>query len=75
MGQILVRNIDDEALKNLRSRAQASGLSLEATIRELIESAGKPSKAEILERMREIRSITKGFVPSLSSDEYREGLE
>ena len=75
MGQILVRNIDDEALKNLRSRAQASGLSLEATIRELIESAGKPNKTEILERMREIRSMTKGIVPSLSSEEYREGLE
>ena len=75
MGQILVRNIDDEALKNLRTRAQAQGQSLEATIRDLIETAGKPSKTDILERMREIRAMTMEIVPSLSSDAYREGLE
>ena len=75
MGQILVRNIDDKALQNLRSRAQAQGQSLEATIRDLIENAGKPSKSEILEEMRSIRAMTKGIVPSLTLDEIREGLE
>lgn len=75
MGQILIRNINDEALSTLRTKAQARGKSLESVVRELIESEGTPDRTTLLEEMRRIRSMTSGTVPSLSTAEYREGLE
>jgi plasmid stability protein len=75
VGQILVRNIDDEALKCLRNKAQARGQSLESVVRELIENEGTPDRAALINEMRRIRSMTPGTVPSLSSTDYREGLE
>ncbi len=75
MGQILVRNISDEALNALRSKALSKGQSLESLVRELIELEGKPDKATLLAEMRRIRALTPGKVPSLTAAEYREGLE
>ncbi|MBK8456531.1 MAG: hypothetical protein IPL47_04945 [Phyllobacteriaceae bacterium] len=75
MGQILVRNINDQALETLKARALRKGSSLEAEVRRLIENDGKPSTEEILEEMRRIRAMTSGPLRSLSADEYREGLE
>ena len=75
MGQILIRNINDEALAVLRSKAQSRGKSLESVVRELIENEGAPDRATLLEEMRRIRGMTQGIVPSLSAAEYREGLE
>ena len=74
MGQILVRNINDQALKALRSKAQSKGQSLESVVRELIEKEGTPDRAALLDEMRRIRAMTPGTVRSLSSSEYREGL-
>ena len=75
MGQILVRNINDSALETLRARALLKGSSLEAEVRRLIESEGAPDRAALVEQMRLIRAKTPGIVPSLTSAEYREGLE
>ena len=75
MGQILIRNINDEALSALRTKAQARGKSLESVVRELIENEGAPDRTTLLEEMRRIRAMTPGLVPSLTSAEYREGLE
>ncbi|MGL4489247.1 MAG: FitA-like ribbon-helix-helix domain-containing protein [Rhizobiaceae bacterium] len=75
MGQILVRNINDQALDLLRSRAIGNGTSLEAEVRHLIEREGKPTKAEILKEMQRVRAMSKGVIPSLTLDEIREGLE
>ncbi len=75
MGQILVRNVNDQALELLRARAIGNGTSLEAEVRHLIEREGKPTKAEILKVMQRIRARSKEFVPSLTLDEIREGLE
>lgn len=75
MGQILIRNINDEALTTLRSKAQSQGKSLESVVRELIENEGAPDRTTLLEEMRRIRAMTQGTIPSLSAAEYREGLE
>jgi plasmid stability protein len=75
MGQILVRNINDSALETLRTRALQKGSSLEAEVRQLIENEGAPDRAALVEEMRLIRAKTPGTVPSLSSAQYREGLE
>jgi plasmid stability protein len=75
MGQILVRNIKDSALETLRSRAVQKGSSLEAEVRQLIESGAKPDKSELLRDLANIRAKTKGPVTPLTLDEIREGLE
>ncbi|MCU0832489.1 MAG: hypothetical protein MUC58_13445 [Rhizobiaceae bacterium] len=75
MGQILVRNISDAALNTLRDKAKASGQSLEGLVRQLIEQEGAVSRDAMIAEFRRIRAMTPGTVPSMSSDEYREGLE
>jgi plasmid stability protein len=75
MGQILVRNIDDDALKVLRAKAQLKGQSLESVVRELIETEGGADHDRLLQEMRRIRGMTPGPVPSLASADYRDGLE
>jgi plasmid stability protein len=75
MGQILVRNISEDALKTLRNKAQFKGQSLESVVRELIEAEGAPNRDALLDEMRRIRAMTPGIVPSLTSADYRDGLE
>ncbi len=75
MGQILVRNINEEALKALRNKAHLSGKSLESVVRELIEAEGAPNRNSLLHEMRNIRAMTPGTVPSLTAVDYREGME
>jgi plasmid stability protein len=43
MGQILVRNLDDATIKQLKSRAARNRKSLEQTLREIIADAVRPS--------------------------------
>jgi antitoxin FitA len=75
MGQILIRNINDSALETLRARAVLKGSSLEAEVRQLIESGARPDKSELLRALAQIRAKTNGPVASLTLDEIREGLE
>ena len=75
MGQILVRNIKEAALEALRNKAQLRGKSLESVVRELIEAEGAPDNIILADEMRRIRALTPGTVPSLTSADYREGLE
>jgi hypothetical protein len=44
-------------------------------VRELIESEGAPDRNALLDEMRRIRALTSGMVPSLTSADYRDGLE
>jgi antitoxin FitA len=74
MGQILIRNINDEALNALRTKSQSRGKSLEGVVRELIENEGMPDRSALLEEMRRIQPMTPCLVPSLSAADYREGL-
>ncbi len=39
MGQVLIRNLDDEVITSLRYKAKANGRSLEQELREILTSA------------------------------------
>jgi plasmid stability protein len=75
MGRILVRNISDAALETLRLKAKVRGQSLEALVRQIIEHEGAPDREAMIAQFQEIRSRIPGPLPSLTADEYREGLE
>lgn len=56
MGQVLIRNIDDDVLERLKARAAAQHKSLEQCLREVLAEAAKPRRAELfadLERLRD----------------------
>jgi plasmid stability protein len=59
MGQILVRNLDDVVIRQLKSRAAQSGKSLEQTVREIIAEAVRPSKQEAWAEIDRIRAMSK----------------
>jgi plasmid stability protein len=46
MVDILVRNVDEDTARRLKEKAKASGKSLSETVRETLNAAVKPSKAE-----------------------------
>ncbi len=59
MGQMIVRNIDDEALDRFKRKAAASNKSAEALARELIQAAARPSKEEVWVEIDRIRAMSK----------------
>lgn len=65
MGQILVRNIEDDVLERFRQQAKREGKSAEQLAREAIQAKAKPSREEILNELAELRSRTK---PSIDLD-------
>lgn len=58
MGQIIVRNLDDEIIDLLKSQAAASNRSLEQTVREILAAAAKPDRADLLKRMDALRAMS-----------------
>lgn len=75
MGQVLVRNVEDETIESYKIKAKIKGLSLEQELRNLLE-ANKPfTPEERLVYSRKLRAQTKGVAPSLTPEEIREGLE
>lgn len=75
MGQVLIRNVDDDALEAFRLRAKRKGTSLEHELRELIEAHAPFSPEERVVASRESRARIGAPVRSLTLDEIREGLE
>ncbi|MBY0334093.1 MAG: hypothetical protein K2X49_25840 [Acetobacteraceae bacterium] len=63
MAQVLVRNLDDEAVERLKARAAAKQRSLEAELREILEDAARPSRAEALARLRAVIERTRPWQP------------
>jgi plasmid stability protein len=65
MGQILIRQINDEALAGFRDRARREGMSAEAFARKLIETeARRMTREEALKRMDELRAMTPRSIES-----------
>ena len=62
-------------IDTFKYRAQINGTSLEHEIREVLKKHAVLTPEEKVAISREIRSRTKGIVPSLTLDEIREGLE
>lgn len=75
MGQILVRNLDDEVIETFKWRARRKGISLEQEIRDLLNGHRRLTPEEKVAISREIRSRTTGPIAPLTAGERREGLE
>ena len=74
MADILVRNVDEETARRLKERAKAEGKSLGETVREVLENATKPTKAELVETARRIRAMSP-YSDVDSTDLIREDRE
>lgn len=72
MGQILVRNLDDDVIERLKDRARLANLSLEQQVRDILREAAKPSRQALLEEMDRIRAATRGRVTIDSTQMIRE---
>ncbi len=58
MGNLLVRNIDDDLIRELKSRAGRKGVSAEAEHREILEKAlRKPQRRSLAEVLRQIPPV------------------
>ena len=75
MGQILVRNLDDAVIETYKWRARLKGISLEQEIRDLLNAHRRLTPEEKVAISREILALTPGIVPTLTTEERREGLE
>lgn len=71
MGQILVRNLSDQAIESLKVRATRENVPLERLVRDIIHAAAKPSREELLERARQLRE-KYGHMPDDSTALIRE---
>lgn len=61
MGQILIRNLDDQLIADYREAAERNRRSLEAEIREalrLVRPVSARRRAELLELSRRVRAMT-----------------
>ena len=47
MGQVLVRNLEDDVIARLKIKARSDGSSLEELARKVLREAAKPSQAEL----------------------------
>lgn len=72
MGQVLVRNLDDEVIRTHRARAKARGVSLEQELREVLRHAARPTRDELLEEMARCRAMTPARHRTPAEDIIRE---
>ena len=55
MAQVVIRNIDDEAMRRLKSRAARKGVSLERELRTILTEAVRADRAGFAERAEAFR--------------------
>ena len=58
MGQVLIRNVDDEVLTALRARAAARGISLEAELRDVLTRAARHPRTALIAEFAAVRAKT-----------------
>ncbi|MGP1678113.1 MAG: FitA-like ribbon-helix-helix domain-containing protein [Burkholderiales bacterium] len=75
MGQVIVRNLDDETIGALKTRAAMHGNSLEQELRGILARAAKPGPKERLALADEIRAMTPKKRQSNSTALIREDRE
>ena len=76
MGQILIRNLDDAVIHDLKRRATREKLSLEETVRRILAEAVKskrPSREELLAELDRIAAMSPPITePPFAEDLIRE---
>ncbi len=75
MGQVIVRNLDDETIVALKARAAMRGNSLEQELRGILAQAARPGPKERLALADEIRAMTPRKRQSNSTALVREDRE
>jgi plasmid stability protein len=70
MGQIIVRNLDDDIIVRLKRRAAERNISLERHVREVLAEAVRPNRAEAIARITALRESI-GPVPGDSTEIIR----
>jgi antitoxin FitA len=74
MGQVLIRNLDDEVIAAIRFKAELKGRSLEQELREILKAAIPLTPEERSELIRQNMAKFPEPIPSMTLDEIREGL-
>ena len=75
MGQLFIRNVDDDIIEAYKSRARAAGLSFEQYMRDFLRQHLPTPSAERLQFTRGICDSTESPVEPLTKEESREGIE
>jgi antitoxin FitA len=58
MGQVLVRNLDDQVIESLKTKAELKGHSLEQELREVITAAAPLTAEEKVALSRRLRALS-----------------
>ena len=72
MAQVLIRNLDDETVAVLKTRAAARGHSLEQELRNLLADAARPSRGQVRETAAAIRRLGRRRVAADLEELVRE---
>ena len=70
MGQIIVRNIDEDVITRLKRRASERNVPLERLVREVLAEAAKPTRTEAIAKIVNLRDSI-GAVPGDSTTVIR----
>jgi len=60
MGQVIIRNLDDAAIRRLKDRARHRGVSLESELRTIVVDASRTDQAGFRARAAECRRRLAG---------------
>ena len=63
MAQVVIRNIDEDAMRRLKSRAARKGVSLERELRTILTAAAHADRTGFAERAAEFRRKLVGRRP------------
>lgn len=72
MGQILIRNLDDELIADYREAAERNNRSMEAELREalrVMRPVSKKRRQELLARLADIRAMTPAGVKQTPAED------
>ncbi len=56
MGQVIVRNLDDNVVTALKSRAARKGHSLEQELRDILSAAAAADRKQFMQRLADFRA-------------------
>jgi antitoxin FitA len=66
MGQVVIRNLDDEVIERLKAKAAEQHTSLEQSLRDILTAAAQPSRVELLAEVDRIRAMTPPRKPGVT---------
>jgi plasmid stability protein len=72
MAQVIVRNLPDDVVERLKTRAAQRRRSLEQELRDILTEAARPSREEILADLDRIRAMTPRVPQTDSAELIRE---